>query len=164
MYKSISFNEKYPNENIRALSWKQPFASLMLQGKVETRVWDSKYFGWVLICASKQPYSSKKLEETSGEHQIRRIKEFFPTGEQITGKAIAIGRLVTSKPMNHGFALYSTNNYFRNELENECFVKYKSELFLHRYEDVQPIIPFDWDGKQGWATLTEEQKSKIILI
>ena len=28
---------------IRSLVWKEPFASLMLQGKIETRTWSTKY-------------------------------------------------------------------------------------------------------------------------
>lgn len=55
----MKFTEKYPGADIRALSTKQPYASLMLHGKVETRTWDSKYLGWVLICASKQAYLPK---------------------------------------------------------------------------------------------------------
>lgn len=34
---------------IRALWWKEPFGTLMTYGKVETRVWDTKYRGWVLL-------------------------------------------------------------------------------------------------------------------
>ena len=49
-------------EPIKALSWKQPYASLMLKGKIETRSWPTNYRGLVLICASKAPYSIKEIK------------------------------------------------------------------------------------------------------
>lgn len=44
---------------MKALSIKEPWASLILAGKktIETRTWKTKYRGKVLLCASKNPKS-----------------------------------------------------------------------------------------------------------
>jgi ASCH domain. len=46
---------------MKAISLKEPWASLMLEGKktIETRVWKTNYRGKLLLCASKnqkRPY------------------------------------------------------------------------------------------------------------
>lgn len=48
---------------MKALSVKQPFASLILEGKktVETRSWATDYRGPLLICASLKPHSGLLL-------------------------------------------------------------------------------------------------------
>ncbi len=142
------------NSEIRALSCKQPFTSLMLHGKVETRTWDTKYRGLVLICASKVKYPYNTLIRISGT-QIWRIltKLKLVVYDELSafelGHAIAIGRLTDSRKMIH-------------DDEEKCFVKYNPELFCHIYQDVTPIIPFEWKGSQGWRTLDKEAKAKVL--
>lgn len=170
------FIEKYGDVELRALSWKQPFASLMLHGKIETRVWDSKYRGLVLICASKAIYTANEIEEISGDKLLNRMAD-WQTFKNLNGyllptaKAIAIGRLVDSRPMV-------------KMDEDNCFVKFKNpwlfpltktsfghpvttykekRLWCHVYEDVQAIEHIDWKGTQGWSTVTDEVKQQIIL-
>lgn len=48
---------------MKALSVKQPFASLILEGKktIETRTWATDYRGPLLICASLKPHSGLLL-------------------------------------------------------------------------------------------------------
>lgn len=166
----MKFIDKFPGEVVRALSWKQPYAQLMLHGKIETRVWDSKYFGWVLICASKAPYSYQQFSNIScnwSGHALAKLIEahklnviHLPTDSLynvvvkdnlISGQAIAIGKLVKSEPF-----LYSH--------QQKAYVGYQPKLYSHFYEDVQAIQPFEWHGKLGWTTLSEELKSKIILL
>lgn len=45
---------------MKAISLKEPWASLILEGKktIETRVWKTNYRGKLLLCASKNPRSS----------------------------------------------------------------------------------------------------------
>jgi hypothetical protein len=166
----MRFLEKYGDVECRALSWKQPFASLMLHDKIETRVWDSKYRGWVLICASKQIYTANEIKDISGETQFTRIAD-WQTSENLKGfllpnaKAIAVGFLVGSRFMTKAD-------------EGECFVEYQEpwlhtskktgkkswkRLWCHVYENVQPIEPFNWIGTQGWSTINTDIKNKIIL-
>ena len=156
-----TFKDKYPNEVLRALSWKQPFASLMLHGKIETRVWDSKYRGWVLICASKQPYNKNTVYQIAGENYDRYMSIVDALKDDktasINGMAIAVGYLTSSKYMGD----HSGDKEF---IERKCFVGFNSELWMHEYMDVQPIVPFEWKGAQGWRTVDEETKSKIIFL
>ncbi len=107
---------------IRQLSWKQPFASLMLHGKIETRRWKTNYRGLVLICASKQLYSEDVLESISGHNQIIRIINMLhPINlEDTLGKTIAVGNLADCRPMQPSD-------------EDSCFVKYYPDLFCHIY-------------------------------
>lgn len=135
---------------IKALSFKEPFASLMLHGKIETRTWDTSYRGLVLICASKQPYSTKEVKEIS-KALFGKIREIIPHPRhlQTYGKAIAVGRLVDSRPMS-------------KDDEAKCFVEYHPGLWCHVYADVVPIYHFDWKGQLGFKKLTEEEESKII--
>jgi len=62
---------------MKAVSIKEPWASLILSGKktIETRTWSTKYRGDLLLCASKKPVSS------------------------ISGCAFAIAQLIGCDPM-----------------------------------------------------------------
>jgi hypothetical protein len=62
---------------LKALSIKEPWASLILSGKktIETRTWTTRYRGSLLICASKKPDSP------------------------IAGMAVAVADVVDSRPM-----------------------------------------------------------------
>lgn len=141
------------NEVVRALSWKQPYANLMLppNNKIETRTWNTKYRGLVLICASKVPYHQEVFYGISGKDQYARIWKTLDPDDLPLGEAIAVGRLVDSRPM-------------KKEDEDKCFVEYHPDLFCHVYEDVTPISPIPWKGSQGWRTLTEDQIKQIKFI
>jgi hypothetical protein len=161
----MTFTEKYGNVELRSLNWKQPFASLMLHGKIETRIWDTKYRGWVLICASKAPYNNFQILGISGNKQFGRIEETFNSVGPLA-QAIAIGRLVDSRMMVKAD-------------EDRCFVEYQDpwqhtskktgkktwkRLWCHVYEDVQPIDPISWVGSQGWSTMSDYVKENIIIL
>lgn len=154
---TIKFRKKYPLEPIRYLGWKQPFASLMLHDKVETRVWDTKYRGWVLITASKNGYSHNDLLKISGHYQLLRINQLISNQNLPYGTAIAIGKLVLSEQMGHYPGQEET-------IEDKCFVKYNPDLWMHTYEDVQAIEPFEMKGAQGWVKLSEEIIDQINII
>ena len=88
---------------MKALSWKQPFVSLMLHGKIETRTWETNYRGLVLICASKKPYSLGELLNISGDYQYHRIVDtlgYEPSQfDDVCGYAIAVGKLIDCRRM-----------------------------------------------------------------
>ena len=143
-------------ETIQALSWKEPYGSLMLHGKIETRTWPTKYRGLVLICASKAPYPSNTVKSISGIHQFGRIIETLHGDTMNTkyprsGVAFAIGYLMDCRPM-------------QKSDENHCYVEYYPDLFCHIYRDVKPIEEFAWKGSQGWRKLTEEEIKKIKIL
>lgn len=156
----------FGQKEIRALSWKQPFAELMLHGKIETRTWDTKYRGLVLICASKTPYNENQVMDIAGVDQACRIFNFLNDKaiKERHGVAIAVGKLVHSRPMTP-------------EDEEKCFVSYHKpwftedekatramSLWCHVYEEVRAIVPFDWKGSQGWRKLDEETIKKIQYL
>lgn len=153
---------------MRALWWKQPFASLMLAGKIETRVWSTDYRGQVLICASKSSYSNQELQLIAGGLYNNGLEVIRRTSPR--GMAIAVGRLVDCRPMVP-------------EDEEKCFVKYRApwieerkskktgkirkvkvQLWCHIYEDVREIVPFEFKGALGWKKLDQETINKIVYV
>lgn len=141
-----------PDQKLMALSWKQPYAELMLHGKIETRTWEAKYRGWVLICASKAGYTTDKLRDISGATQMYRMGHFLAKEKPAyEGKAIAIGRLVDCRKM-------------LREDADSCFVNFTSELYCHVYADVKAIQPIPWHGTQGWKEVSEEIKNQIVFL
>lgn len=144
------------NEKVMALWWKQPYASAMLIGKIETRTWKTNVRGKVLICASKTPYKPNESLKISGEFEHDMFMQIHKKSSSIgtldsNGVAIAIGDLVDCRPMTP-------------EDEEKCFVKYREGLWCHVYENVRVIKPFEMKGCQGWRILTEEQKKLIEYI
>ena len=130
---------------LRYLGWKQPFATLMLHGKDETRTWPTDYRGLVLITASKIKYQREALKRICGPVQLERIWSIvkdMDSQKHLSGHAIAVGRLVDCMPMQDSGAI-----------EDKCFVRYQKELWRHIYEDVRPIEPLPYKGAQGWRKL-----------
>lgn len=148
-----------PDRRLMALSWKQPFAALMLRGKIETRSWYTTTRGWVLICSSKIPYNLQQIESIAGEEQLDRIVEQMALisiknqKDPIKGHgmAIAIGKLVDCRLMEKAD-------------EDKCFVKFYPGLYCHVYEHVKAIEPFPWKGTQGWKEVAPEIKNKIKFL
>lgn len=134
---------------MRALSWKYPYAPLMLHGKIETRKWKTNHRGPVLICCSKKPYSLRQVVDISGEAQVQRMRAILGDGgDDITGMAIGIGSLVDCRPMTP-------------EDEDACFVKYNPKLWCHIYKDIKTIKPFPYKGKQGWSNIGDAILEKL---
>jgi hypothetical protein len=144
-------NETYPE--VRALWWRQPYGSLMLHGKRETRTWDTPYRGLVLICTSKYPYTIGDVGEISGDFYRKRIAEVLkdePTRE-LHGYAIAVGRLYDARTMG-----------IREQ--KHTYVEYKPGLFCHCYANVRRIEPFKLSGSQGWRVLDKDVIQKIQIL
>lgn len=141
----------FEGREIRALSWKQPYAELMLYGKIETRVWETNYRGLVLICASHKPYSKPQIKDIWGEKGHERIYNQFNNRFLINGHAIAIGELIDCRKM-------------KPEDEDDCFVTYHHRLFCHVYQNVRSIEPFPFKGNLKWKKLDKETLNKIKFI
>lgn len=144
-----------PTDYMRALTWKQPYASLMLSGKIETRLWNTPYRGWVLICAGQTTFKVWDVIKLSGVDQAKRIMHWEYGKEEAikehTGKAIGIAWLADCRPM-------------RRDDEDACYTSYDADMFCHVYENVQPIKPFPWSGKFGWSTVKAETKKGLQFI
>ena len=100
---------------MKALSIKEPYASMILSGKktIETRTWKTNYCGKILLCASKIPKSN------------------------ISGYAFAISELVDCKPMakdDERFAcceIYPrANSWFLKDIKGIEPFKIKGQLGL----------------------------------
>jgi hypothetical protein len=129
-----------------ALSWKQPFGTAMLLDKVETRTWDTKYRGKVLICTSKMPYKEAEVKSICGEAQFERLAnalKMAPETLPLDGFAIAVGDLVSSKPMQPWD-------------EDKTFVQYRPNLYCHVYKNVRPFNPVPWIGSVGWLKVSQD--------
>lgn len=158
-----------PQEVIRALVWKQPFASLMLAGKIETRNRYTNVRGKVLMIAGQKAYDYLKFCEISNNSpaSVLGLVMYKHTIElQPAGKAIATGSLVDCRPMT-------------KDDEDKCFVKYKDpwqhynmktkklenrQQWCWIFEDVRAIVPFEIKGSQGWSILTQDIIDKIKYI
>ncbi len=144
--------EMFKNEPVRVLTWKEPFATLMLAGKIETRTWNTNYRGLVLIHAAQKAYTEMQMIGISGERQTQNaLVTLNGMGvRENPGHIIEIGRLVDCRKMEKAD-------------EDACFVMFNESLYCHIYEDVQPIIPIPHKGKQGWCTAKPELLEQIKL-
>lgn len=150
------------NEPIRGLSFWQPFATLMLFDKVETRTWSTPYRGLVLICSTKKPANALKyydLTDSIDRDQIKYLRGFeslnkIPTFE-LHGYAIGIGELVNCQRIRPGqcFKTYVDKAIERGE-----------KLFAHEYVKVRRIQPFKIQGSQSWIKITPEIRKQIVLL
>ncbi len=149
----LSKTSELINEPIRAIWLKQPYASLMHHGKIETRTWATGYRGLVLLCASKAHYTQDEVESISGPVQTKRLFEELKDDATLNngGFALSVGRLVDCRPM-------------KKADENQAFVAYYPELYCHIYEDVTPIKPFEIKGCQGWKKLESGIWDKIEFL
>jgi hypothetical protein len=145
-------------ETIRCLGMHQPFASLMLHGKFETR-WVAAMksppfpLGKYLLYTTDSGYDKKAMLHISGEYQMVRMAQAL-SGEptfKLSRHAICIGDLVEVRRMT-------------TDDENNCFVKFKlydyrdtKDGFKRKYflwclifKNVKRIEPFFFQyGKQG---------------
>ncbi len=143
--------------NFRMLSWNQPFASLMLHGKIETRRKSTNVRGKVLICACKKFYSFDQVKNLSCDYQIGDLLNLFSVisysslqNKLPIGVAIAVGDLINCRP---------------HTLQDmpKSFVNHDANLFSWVFENVKQIDPFEIKGKQGWGFVTEDILNKIRL-
>jgi hypothetical protein len=148
-------------QQIRTLGLYQPFASLMLHGKIETRwVRNGKKppfpLGQYLIYSTQKKYTIGELMMVAGLKQYDRIQQILreePT-KNLTRTAICTGWLSNVRPMTE-------------EDEDKTFVAFDPEpdrtLWCLEFDRIIRIIPFPFlDGHQGIGFLSEENKTKII--
>lgn len=158
------------NEIIRTLGFYQPFCSLMIHGKIETRwVTDGRKppfpLGKYLLYSTKASCSNATLFQWCGPelmlHITNTLKE--DNTQTIYESALAIGKLKSISPYKkaqemEGFVLYKGLKYF------DGITIPKFQWGLH-FENVQAIEPFKWKyGKQGVGFVPDSELSKIKLL
>lgn len=142
----------WPPVEMKALTWKQPFAELMFFDKIETRVWSTNYRGWVLICAGLSVYNDINLRVICGD-QLKRLENtiHWPAKYLVKGSAVGVGYLSDCRPM-------------KPEDSEKCFVEYSPRLYCHVYTNVKRINPIKFKGAQGWKNLSQEFINQIEII
>lgn len=138
---------------VRGLSMKQPYANLMLKGKVETRIWQPEYRGWVLICVSQTECTYPEVKAISGRY-VPFIEQIVKGMDLNKGMAIAVGKLVKVEKAGLG-------HYPRTFVDVE---KQPKQLWLHHFDKVRAIKPFPVKGKLGYFELDDEIINQIELI
>lgn len=154
-------------EPIRTLGLYQPYAEMMLHGKIETR-WIRAGtkppfpLGPYLLYACKTEYPLQTLSQIAGEKQYKRITGIINGLKLIRGAALCTGDLVKII-------------YIVPGMEDETFVRYQGPMeFVSKrgtptkkvrvgliFENVRRIKPFPFKGKQGVGILSAEDRAKI---
>jgi hypothetical protein len=150
------------DEVIRTLGFYQPYGSLMLHGKIETRkvrVNKKPPFpcGKYLFYTTQIPADQETLLNWSG-HFIEGIEKITRNESTIALNGYAIGIGVLKKLW-----------IMKDEDEEKCFVNnewtpFKTNWCLG-FENVHRIIPFEFKfGKQGVGILRKSEYEKINLV
>jgi hypothetical protein len=167
------------SEVVRTLGLYQPFAGLMLHGKIETRLvgryWDPINekivdrkppfpLGKYLLYATKKPFDVFGVAKISGRFYDRLStiqhgdywKDFH-----LFGMAICVGDLTEIiDPISPQPATF---------VDLDCVVFDISNYPTHRrvglvFKNIQRIEPFPFKGKQGIGFLSDADKSKIKFL
>lgn len=132
---------------MKAISVKQPFATLILSGykSIETRTWSTAYRGPLLICASKQPHAGSWLcenRELSARQSVMSYPITFPLGAML-----CIVDLVDCRPMQQSDELKACCRIYPGawawELENvrPVFTKHvKGRLSFYDVPDSEIVL------------------------
>jgi hypothetical protein len=148
---------------LRSLAFHQPFGSLMLHGKIETRrVQYGKRppfpAGEYLFYTTKEPASLSVMEKYCDQAMQERIQRTLaeePTA-CLHGYAIALGTLVNIRRM-------------RPEDSNKCFIDFNNDparsgqtTWCLFFENIRRIKPFEWQyGQQGIGFVPAKEYARI---
>jgi hypothetical protein len=161
-------------EIIRTLGFYQPFCSLMLHGKIETR-WVREFKKPPFIKGKYLFYSTKKccdsitLIEWCGTGVASTIDWLLMRDQTraLNGYAIGIGELVNIRLMSPDDEGKTFVKYVGRQLRPDKDGK-KHHWYLQwclEFENVQAIEPFKFDfGKQGVGILPESERNKIKIL
>jgi len=165
------------DQKIRTLGLYQPFATLMLHGKIETRL-VSSYF-----CPERNKVIDKKPPFPLGKYVIYSTQKFYriwqsvaimgrfskhafdtikgdPT-EHLKGYAIAIGDLVKIiDPIEPQQSTFVDLQPYEYDIHNYPTARRVGLVF----ENMRRIKPFKFKGKQGIGFLSKEDEEKIKFI
>ncbi len=174
--KAIRVAEKLGVPIIRTLGLYQPYASLMMCGKIETRwVKAGKKppfpLGKYLIYSCKKSYSTQEFKKIAGsfyDAAMRRLGISTHTKSEYhldkNGYALCVGELVAVEKLNN---VQMARAYVDFETEVISGMRYVAEsngriLWGLHFGNIQTLDPFPFKGKQGIGFLSEEDKAKIV--
>lgn len=151
--------ELFGNVPIRTIGLYQPYASLMLHDKVETRwVIQGKTapfpLGMYLIYATQKRYSDTQFRSIAGcWHKSAELKLATDPTKSLTGHAIAVGELVARFPFSdREYYSVSECDTFVDVEDPTYFDEKKAiwkRLWCLKFADVKRIKPFRFSGQQG---------------
>ena len=125
---------------MKALSIKQPWAELILQGRktIEIRSWNTRYRGYFLIHASKKP-------------DIEAIRVFdFDLKRLLCGYILGYAKL-------SDVILYNSEKEFMKDKNKHLSIHGKTKYPVYGFvlEDVHRIKPIKYKGKLGFFEVQE---------
>lgn len=153
--KYIIMESEWNKQEVKALTIKQPYASLCLEGKIETRTWQTHYRGVVLIHAAASKPSNKHIKEASGIEQSVRVAEAVKSctvnPDINRGKIIGIAELYDCHPM-------------RPDHADQCFVAYNPGLWCHKFRNIQFLSPIKAKGLLNYWKPSQEIINQLLII
>ncbi len=154
---------------IRTLGFYQPYASLMLHGKVESR-WVIKGkkppfpLGKYLIYSTKKRYSPEGFKDIAGDkaHYALDLLKDEPTAS-LDGYALAVGDLVEIVPMTPTMELRAFIDTDMRLWESQDPITIDGRcLWGLVFDDVKRIKPFPFKGKQGVGFFRDRFKLEYL--
>lgn len=158
-----------PGQRIRTLGLYQPFAGLMLHGKIETRmvIIDRKPpfpFGKYLIYATKKEYHPSDVKHIAGRYynSVVEIQRKDPETFKILGMGICVGDLVE--------IIDPVERWNQKTFVDLPAIEYDVHNWPERrrvglvFQNVERIKPFEIKGKQGIGFLSDAEVDKIEII
>lgn len=161
-------------EPIRTMGFYEPFCSLMLKGKIETRwVREGKKppfpKGKYLMYATKKEATAKDILAWCGLDIQAKIAEVLGSNKEAdwkNGLAIGLGQLselrhMTKEDEEMGFVKFVGTKIVKDKKGIDHL--YRQWALV--YKDIQPIEPFEWlYGKQGVGFVPKDEVHKIKPI
>lgn len=167
------------SEILRTLGFYEPFCTLMLHGKIETR-WVRAGrkppfpVGKYLLYTTKQAAGEKTFDWCTSENIISMNEICKDEKRNMNGFALCVGELVdmwVMKPEDEGRAFvkfvgekeFAVNKTIAG-IQTSLPVVVKKVQWCLRFKNVQRIIPFEFKfGKQGVGILPDSEKNKIQI-
>lgn len=153
--------EEIMANTVRLLTLNEPFASLMLVGKGETRKQPTNVRGLVCIHSAKKAYPASTVFNISGQNQYSRIIKTVGS-PQTQEHILCIGRLINCREMTPTDEDITYVKYVEPWFEeNKAGQLIEKRLWVYEFIDMTPIAPIKYKGSQGWSILTDDQKLSI---
>ncbi len=162
----------FGNEKIRTLGLYQPFATLMLHGKVETRWVETGRkppfpLGKYLIYSCQKEYDMDLIDQLAGKYtnEIDRLidENLNSNNCWLVGEAGAIGDMVKIiDPLLPSMDLKTFVDDGWRKVDCKAGKTYRRVGLV--FENMKAIKPFSFSGKQGIGFLKEEQRKLIKFI
>lgn len=174
LFGNLNTSEPAP---IRTLGLYQPFASLMLHGKIETRwVLEGRKppfpLGKYLFYSTKKSCSNEQLFDWCGNEMYDYILKVLKNEDtkRLHGFALAIGDLVRVRELKSceediAFVKFVGKKTFFDTISGVLLNPRVKIQWALVFDNVKPIQPFGWDfGAQGIGRVPESEMSKIKFL